>query len=249
MISAHGMGAYRTMQTMGDRLKFVRRLRGFTGSRKAAARFGWNENTYKAHEGGANGYSAEQASDYAKAFRVSAGWLLTGEGEAPVGFDANKAASPDIETVAEAIASNARDPRPVEPDYSRDTIPVYGTAMGGPDGRFELNGQVVDRVAAPPGLRGTKDAYAVYVAGSSMEPRYFEGETVYLHPTKPVRQGDFVLLQLKPKVDGEPYEGLVKRLVSKGSAKVVVEQYNPPMKIEFAADEIRAIHRIVMGGE
>lgn len=144
---------------------------------------------------------------------------------------------------------NASSPRPIEPDYSRETIPVFGSAMGGPDGRFEFNGQEVDRIAAPPGLRGTKDAYAVYVVGSSMEPRYYEGETVYLHPGKPVRPGDFVLLQLKPKVDGDPYEGVVKRLVSRGTATVVVSQFNPPIEITFATAEVRAIHKIVMGGE
>lgn len=157
---------------------------------------------------------------------------------------------PALATVdGKRVQPNARDPRPIEPDYSREMIPVYGSAMGGSDGRFQLNGQIVDMVAAPPGLRGTKDAYAVYVVGSSMEHRYYEGETVYVHPGKPPRPGDFVVVQLKPRVDGDDYEGVVKKLVSRTPSKIVVEQFNPPMRIEFAADEVRALHKIVLGGE
>lgn len=250
MIYTSQMGADRTMNTPSERLKTARRLRGLSSSRKAAERFGWNPNTYKAHEGGLNGYDPEQAAEYARAFQVSASWLLMGEGDGP---KSSLAAEPEAdETLPPRVTSiepNASAPRPIEADYSRGTIPVYGTAMGGPDGRFELNGEIIDRIAAPPGLRGAKNAYAVYVVGSSMEPRYFEGETVYIHPGKPVRQGDFVLVQLKPKVDGEAYEGIVKRLISKGASKVVVEQYNPPLTIEYNAEEVREIHRIVMGGE
>lgn len=143
---------------------------------------------------------------------------------------------------------NASAPRPVPADFSGETIPIYGSAMGGPDGRFEHNGTAVDRVAPPPGLRGTKDAYAVFVIGTSMEPRYHEGETVYVHPGRPARPGDYVVLQLKPKVDGDPYEGLVKRLVRRGT-KIVVSQYNPEIEIEFTENEVLAIHKIVFSGE
>ena len=41
-----------------------------------------------------------------------------------------------------------------------------------------LNGNQASEVLAPSTLAGVPGAYAVYVVGDSMEPRYFEGETV-----------------------------------------------------------------------
>lgn len=45
-------------------------------------RFGWSEFTYAQHENGTRGL-ARAAKHYASAFKVSEGWLLTGEGEPP----------------------------------------------------------------------------------------------------------------------------------------------------------------------
>src|SRR5437899_2555864 len=54
-------------------------------------------------------------------------------------------------------------------------IPIYGQAVGGKDGEFVLSGNQVSEVLAPPSLSHVRDAYAVYVVGGSMEPRYFAG--------------------------------------------------------------------------
>ncbi len=47
----------------------------------AAKRFGWPPSTYAAHENGQNGFPVDIAERYAKAFKVSAAWLLSGEGD------------------------------------------------------------------------------------------------------------------------------------------------------------------------
>lgn len=47
---------------------------------KAAKDHNWPTSTYAAHENGQNGFPPETAEVYAHAFKVSAGWLLTGEG-------------------------------------------------------------------------------------------------------------------------------------------------------------------------
>ena len=49
-------------------------------------------------------------------------------------------------------------------------------------------------VLAPPQLEGVEGAKAVYVRGRAMEPRYYAGEIVYLHPSRPPNPGDFVFL-------------------------------------------------------
>lgn len=60
------------------RLEKARIDRGFTSARSAAEFFGWKYDTYAQHENGTRGIN-RAADAYAKAFRVSRGWLLTGE--------------------------------------------------------------------------------------------------------------------------------------------------------------------------
>lgn len=265
MKDTHLLGAYRTMAAPKDlskaeRLRIARIAAEPGGARAVAERHGWNANTFKAHDNGTNGFDDQQAMEYAKAFKVTPEWLMFGRGEGPAlpavvrgVVQLERASSPfvveDLEAIGQIVKPNARDPRPLPFQAAGETLPVFGRGMGGPDGRFQMNGEEIDRVAAPPGLRGAKDAYVIYVDGVSMEPRYHEGEAVYVHPGKPVRQGDYVVIQLRPESDGDPVEGLIKRLVSRSSVRVVAEQYNPAMKLEFDAKDVFAIHRIVLGGE
>lgn len=64
------------------RLEAARIARGFRFAKEAASYFGWKYETYIQHEQGIRGIS-RAAGRYAKAFRVSEGWLLTGEGRGP----------------------------------------------------------------------------------------------------------------------------------------------------------------------
>jgi phage repressor protein C with HTH and peptisase S24 domain len=68
------------MEEPSDRLQWARRRAGYEGATEAARAFGWNENTYRSHENGERGLKRPIAERYAKAFNVSPGWLLTGEG-------------------------------------------------------------------------------------------------------------------------------------------------------------------------
>lgn len=75
-----------------DRPDFAKRLekariaRGFLTAKDAARRHGWVYETYIQHEQGIRGIS-RAASKYAKAFKVSEAWLLTGEGPGITGGD------------------------------------------------------------------------------------------------------------------------------------------------------------------
>lgn len=64
-----------------ERLRHARELRGFKTAKEASIRFGFNYNTYSQHERGQVGIT-RAAKDYARAYRVSEAWLLTGEGVA-----------------------------------------------------------------------------------------------------------------------------------------------------------------------
>lgn len=70
---------------MGDRLRQARIEAGFSSAMGAAKRFGWSPSTYAAHENGQNRFDEKAARKYADAFKTSAAWLLTGEGDAQAG--------------------------------------------------------------------------------------------------------------------------------------------------------------------
>ena len=63
-----------------DRLRQARIAAGFERASDAAARFGWNENTYKSNENGNAPFSFRKAKDYAEAFGVRAEWLYDDTG-------------------------------------------------------------------------------------------------------------------------------------------------------------------------
>ena len=72
------VSAYRPAMKRDEhqRLREARERAGFTTPKAASEYFGWNENTYKSNENGARGISKKEAPKYAKAFHVSAGWIL-----------------------------------------------------------------------------------------------------------------------------------------------------------------------------
>lgn len=130
------------------------------------------------------------------------------------------------------------------------TVPVYGHAMGGREGQFVLNGNKVADILAPPTLNGVIDAYAVYIVGTSMEPRYFSGEVVFVHPGLPVRQGDFVVAQIKEdETEGEAPFAYVKQFISRDAKRMKLRQLKPNRILEFPENKVVSVHRIIMGGQ
>lgn len=140
-------------------------------------------------------------------------------------------------------APNARLLGPV-PDYDVK-VPVYGSARGGLEGHFVLNGQQLTDVLAPPTLRGIRNAYAVFVAGDSMEPRYFAGEIVFVNPMIPVRKGDFVVAQISMDDDKEELHAFVKQFKGVTSEKYSFIQFNPAEDLSFERAKVKAVHKIV----
>jgi phage repressor protein C with HTH and peptisase S24 domain len=130
-----------------------------------------------------------------------------------------------------------------------DRMPVLGMAECGPDGWTMWNGDIIDTIPRPSNLFGAPKAYAVYIVGDSMEPRYYAGELAHIHPGKPITIGAFVLVQIRPEHDGDTPKAVLKRLVKRSASKIVLEQYNPPKKFEIKSDDIVSLHRVVGSGE
>lgn len=127
-------------------------------------------------------------------------------------------------------------------------IPLYGTVVGGVDGQFELNGNLLDRVKAPASLYGVRNAYAVRVAGDSMEPRYEDGETVFVDPSRRPTRNDYVVAQVRVDEDSAPL-AYIKKFVRWNSEKLVLSQFNPPKELEFDGRFVESVHYILRSGE
>jgi phage repressor protein C with HTH and peptisase S24 domain len=181
--------------------------------------------------------SSKHLPAIAEALNVSLDWLMRG-GEPLAAAPGKFAASG-----SEAGFAVARGAGP------NDRIPVLGLAECGPDGWSLWNGDVIDTVARPFNLMGAPRAYAVYIVGHSMEPRYFEGELAHIHPGKPVAVGDFVLVQMRPEQEGDAPKAVVKRLVKRTGSKLVLEQYNPAKKFELKPADIVSMHKVVGSGD
>lgn len=69
------------MSVPSVRLSQARESAGYASAADAANALGLAYATYAAHENGSRGFTAQSAEKYARKFRVSLEWLLTGRGE------------------------------------------------------------------------------------------------------------------------------------------------------------------------
>lgn len=130
------------------------------------------------------------------------------------------------------------------PDGAPRDLPVYGSAQGGPEG-MTIDYQPIEWMRRPPNLEGVVDAFAFYVVGDSMEPRFRQGERLLVHPKRPPRPGEDVLLILKPDAEGAEVNAMVKTLVALTSRTAKVAQYNPEAAFEIDRDRIAGLLLIV----
>lgn len=146
-------------------------------------------------------------------------------------------------------APNASFPPQFQQFNTTKRIPLMGQSEAGPNGRFIMNGQKIADVFCPPGLENVPDAYAVRVYGTSMEPRYRAGETVWLNPQLPVRAGDDVVVQLKATADGDDMASYIKEFRSRSSKVLRLWQYNPEegedSEILIDNGEVFSVHVVV----
>ncbi len=131
---------------------------------------------------------------------------------------------------------------PQRVDMAKDIL-VMGTAAGSSgEGAFQLDPGHIDVVRRPPGISGAQDIYALYVVGDSMEPKYDEGELVFVSERRPVRIGDHVVVQVENGDGGRSY---IKKLLKRTAATLVLQQYNPGRELKIPMKNVRAIHRVL----
>lgn len=121
-------------------------------------------------------------------------------------------------------------------------IPVYASAQGGPDGTL-LTYEPIEYVDRPEPLIGVRGAFAMYVVNDSMEPKYSQGTLLLVHPTRPVRRSDYVLVVMRSA--GNEHSALVKQLVRMDQDELVLRQFNPPSEFAVRRSEVAGVHLVI----
>ena len=167
-----------------------------------------------------------------------------------------------------AAAKIDRNALPPLQEMPRD-VPVYGTAIGAPleftsagsdaEGFLAVEQTSLDRsepidyLRRTPAMAKKRDIYGILVIGSSMAPRFDDGDTVVVDPHYPPKIGDDVIVQLVGPngQDGEErvVSVLIKRLVRRSASWVELEQFNPAATFRIDMARVRSIHRIVPLGQ
>lgn len=143
-------------------------------------------------------------------------------------------------------------------DEPRPNLPVYGTALGV---NRNLHGEAIEQTTLnrsevleyakrPTLLNRRKDAYGLYIQGSSMHPALPDGEMVAVVPGMPLSIGDNVVVYLRPSEpeedDGQTARAvLVKELVRRSASHVVLRQYSPPADFQIEMDDVLRIDRVL----
>ena len=154
------------------------------------------------------------------------------------------------EKIAEALGCTANEVMgfdtnggPPLKDVGENQIPVYGNAAAGLGADVTDVSSPVEYVGRHPLMASSANGYAVFVVGTSMEPRFREGEIVYVRPGKPPRRGDDVVVQIEKD---KTRTAIVKEYVSADDEDVTLRQHNPTKEIKIRRDSVSAIH-IVCG--
>ena len=125
-------------------------------------------------------------------------------------------------------------------------IPLIGLAQAGGEGYFDDGGYPVggswDEISVPE--VGDPTAYALEIAGDSMDPVYRDGDVVIISPAAPVRRGDRVVVR------SQRGEVMAKELLRQSARRIELRSLNPAHpNYGFDLPEIAWMHRIVWASQ
>src|SRR5437762_7236074 len=152
-------------------------------------------------------------------------------------------AGASAETVPRAgPARRGRPPRafaaPVAPPRA-EPIPIRSAARGGADQQMFLEDGPIGYTPRPANLNGVRGAYAIYMIGDSMEPRYQQGWLLHVNPFKPAIRGRDVVVYKKDKA------ALIKQFAGWEKDALLLRQLNPAREIKVPREEVAEIHLVV----
>jgi len=219
-------------QEMGGRLAAARRHAGYLTVADAARSLGVKYPTYASHENGSAGIRHPVAETYARKFKVSLEWLLTGRGS----MLPNGVASAEMEVSG---------------------LPVHGSIQAG----HWLETTFLDPEGEPEVLPVARDArfprarqYALYVVGDSMDLDYPDGSYVtcvdFAESGLGIVDGLTVHVE-RHRSGGQLVEITLKRVVAKNGVLSLVPRSSNPIHqpITFTGNDSDIVIRgVVTGG-
>jgi phage repressor protein C with HTH and peptisase S24 domain len=120
-----------------------------------------------------------------------------------------------------------------------DLIPIRSAGRGGGEQAMFLEDGPIGYTVRPSNLAGVRAAYAIYMVGDSMEPRYEPGWLLHVNPFKPPTRGRDVVVYKKGQAV------LIKQFVGWEGDTLVLRQLNPPDTLRIPRPDIEECHLIV----
>lgn len=136
--------------------------------------------------------------------------------------------------------------RPVSSARPPRRVPLLGLAQAGGEGFFDDAGFPVgggwDEMSLPE--IGDPHAYALEIAGDSMEPVLRDGDMVVVSPAAPIRRGDRVVARTNAG------EVMAKQLARRSARRIELKSLNPAHRDRsFDLSEVAWIHRIIWASQ
>ena len=169
-----------------ERLAKAAKEAGLKGPTDVARISDLNPITVSAYMRGTRQASLEACYAMAMALGVDPFWLFDGR---------DKNSSP-TQSKKQSWPGFAKDRKNIGQINSRQQIPLYTCAISGKDDGVATSPIIIDYIEAPDIVDGVEGAYAVRVSGEQMEPRFLQGETLFVHTRVPVRRLDYVVAEI-----------------------------------------------------
>jgi len=228
------------MSEIGENLKKIRKMKGMTQQQVADA-LGVNRVSVTQWEIGDAKPPFNRIVELANLYKITTDRLIAGD--------------PPDEGRLSNFSDFLKDTRTANilPLYSAEmkkNVPILGVVAGShKEGAFQFEAaNVIDYVYCPPALLSARDIYALYVVGDSMEPKFLSGDLIFVHPARPPRVGDTIVVQLA-RDPTDLIEGVIGVMHKKTEDGIEIKKYNPPAIIKYPSEEIYAIHRVLTNND
>jgi phage repressor protein C with HTH and peptisase S24 domain len=125
------------------------------------------------------------------------------------------------------------------PPAGSDSMPIRSAGRGGGGQRMFLEDGPIGYTTRPANLSGVRGAYAIYMVGDSMEPRFEQGWLLHVNPFKPPTRGRDVVVYTSDQAV------LIKQFVGWNGDALVLRQLNPADTLRIPRAEVVECHLVV----
>jgi len=122
------------------------------------------------------------------------------------------------------------------------TIPILGRPSGAFDAVLMNPHEKIGEIERHPAQKNMKDAFAIYVVGEAMLPRYRPGELVYVAAMKPPAKGQDCIVEL---ANGEGY---LREFIAHNGDGALCRTLNPAKEKKWLTADVKALHAVVGRG-